>query len=107
MARRYRSRVTTSIHETAEGLWVAGLVDEETMRKFHEACLGPVRPLTAAQIRRLQEGEGAGNSGSPGATALESPPGGITAPDEGRLQGYRDRRCRRAVLIPTDRAGRV
>jgi putative transcriptional regulator len=48
-----------SIHETAEGLHVAGIMDKQTMRKFDEACLTPVRPLTAAEIRALREREGA------------------------------------------------
>ncbi len=48
-----------SIHETAEGLHDAGVMDKQTMRKFDEACLTPVRPLTAAEIRALREREGA------------------------------------------------
>lgn len=35
-----------SIHETAEGLHAAGVMDKQTMRKFDEACLTPVLPLT-------------------------------------------------------------
>jgi putative transcriptional regulator len=34
-------------------------MDKQTMRKFDEACLTPVRPLTAAEIRALREREGA------------------------------------------------
>ena len=48
-----------SIHETAEGLHDAGVMDKQTMRKFDEACLTPVRPLTAAESRALREREGA------------------------------------------------
>jgi putative transcriptional regulator len=33
-------------------------MDKQTMRKFDEACLTPVRPLTAAEIRALREREG-------------------------------------------------
>jgi putative transcriptional regulator len=47
-----------SIHETAEGLHAVGVMDKQTMRKFDEACLTPVRPLTAAEIRALREREG-------------------------------------------------
>ena len=46
MAKQYRSRAMASIHETAEGLHAAGVMDKRTMRKFDEACLTPVRPLT-------------------------------------------------------------
>jgi putative transcriptional regulator len=48
-----------SIHETAEGLHAAGVMDKQTMRKFDEACLTPVRPLTPVEIRALREREGA------------------------------------------------
>jgi putative transcriptional regulator len=48
-----------SIHETAEGLLSAGVMDKQTMRKFDEACLTPVRPLSAEEIRALREREGA------------------------------------------------
>ena len=48
-----------SIHETAEGLHAAGVMDKQTMRKFDEACLTAVLPLTANEIRALREREGA------------------------------------------------
>jgi hypothetical protein len=48
-----------SIHETAEGLHNAGVMDKQTMRKFDDACLTPVRPLSAEEIRALREREGA------------------------------------------------
>lgn len=59
MTKQYRSRAMASIHETAEGLHAAGLLDKRTMREFDEACLTPVRPMTAAEIRALREREGA------------------------------------------------
>lgn len=59
MTKQYRSPVMASIHETAEGLHAAGVMDKQTMRKFDDACLTPVRPLTAAEIRALREREGA------------------------------------------------
>jgi putative transcriptional regulator len=59
MTKQYRSKIMASIHETAEGLHDAGVMDKQTMRKFDEACLTPVRPLTAAEIRALREREGA------------------------------------------------
>ena len=59
MTRQYRSEVMASIHETAEGLHAAGVMDKQTMRKFDEACLTAVLPLTAKEIRALREREGA------------------------------------------------
>ena len=59
MIRQYRSRAMASIHETAEGPHAAGVMDKQTMRKFDKACLTPVRPLMAAEIRALREREGA------------------------------------------------
>jgi putative transcriptional regulator len=48
-----------SIHETAEGLHAAGVMDKLTMRKFDDACLTPVLTLTPDDIRALREREGA------------------------------------------------
>ncbi len=59
MARQYKSSVMASIHETAEGLHAAGVLDKQTMRKFDTACLTPVRPLSSDEIRALREREGA------------------------------------------------
>lgn len=59
MTKQYRSRAMASIHETAEGLHAAGVMDKQTMRKFDAACLTPVRPLAAGEIRALREREGA------------------------------------------------
>jgi putative transcriptional regulator len=59
MAKQYRSSVMASIHETAEGLHTAGIMDKQTMRKFDDACLTPVRPLSPQDIRALREREGA------------------------------------------------
>ena len=56
----YLSPVMASIHETAEGLHAAGVMDKQTMCKFDEACLTPVRPLSAEEICALREREGAG-----------------------------------------------
>lgn len=59
MKKQYRSAVMASVHETAEGLHNAGVMDKQTMRKFDDACLTPVRPLSAEEIRALREREGA------------------------------------------------
>ncbi len=59
MKRQYGSDILAAIHETAEGLHQAGLIDRKTMREFDEACLTPVPKLTADEIRALREREGA------------------------------------------------
>lgn len=59
MTKQYRSPVMASIHETAEGLRAAGVMDKQTMRRFDEACLTPVRPLQPTEIRALRERENA------------------------------------------------
>ena len=59
MGKQYRSRVMAAIHETAEDLHAAGLMNKRTMREFDAACLTPVRPLRAEEIRALREHEGA------------------------------------------------
>jgi len=58
MTKQYRSAAMASIHETAEGLHNAGVMDKQTMRQFDDACLTPVRPLGAEEIRALREREG-------------------------------------------------
>ena len=59
MTKQYRSPVMASIHETAEGLRAAGVMDKMTMRQFDEACLTPVRALAPEEIRGVREREGA------------------------------------------------
>jgi putative transcriptional regulator len=55
--KNYGSRLLASIHETARGLRRAGVMAEQTMRKFDVLCLTPVRPLTPRQIRNLRRRE--------------------------------------------------
>src|ERR1039457_5442370 len=59
MNKQYRSPLMGSIHETAEGLDAAGVMDKRTMRVFDELCLTPVRPLKPKAIRALRLREGA------------------------------------------------
>src|SRR5271154_1381596 len=59
MAKQYRSSMMASIHETAEGLRAAGVMDKQTMRKVDDECLTPVRSLAPEEIRNLREREGA------------------------------------------------
>jgi putative transcriptional regulator len=59
MKKQYSSPLMASIHETAEGLHSAGVMDKRTMREFDDLCLTPVRPLRPAEIRALRLREGA------------------------------------------------
>lgn len=58
MSKQYRSPIMASIHETAEDLTAAGIMDKRTLREFDQLCLTPVRPLTAQEIRSLRLREG-------------------------------------------------
>lgn len=58
MAKQYRSKVMASIHETAEDLHSAGVMDKRTLREFDALCLTPVQTLTPEEIRRLRLREG-------------------------------------------------
>jgi putative transcriptional regulator len=57
MKKQYRSRLMASVHETAEGLHEAGVMDKRTLRKFDELCLTPVKPLQPEEIRALRQRE--------------------------------------------------
>jgi putative transcriptional regulator len=51
-----------AVHETAEDLHAAGLLNKQTMREFDELCLTPVRVLSPEEIRELRLREGASQS---------------------------------------------
>ena len=53
----YKSDVKAAIHETALDLHEAGLIDKQTMRRFDESCLTPVRKFAPDEIRALRERE--------------------------------------------------
>ena len=57
MKKQYRSRLMASVHETAEGLHEAGVMDKRTLRNFDELCLTPVKPLQPEEIRALRQRE--------------------------------------------------
>jgi putative transcriptional regulator len=42
------------VHESAQGLYDAGLVDVKTMRTFDAMCLPEVRDLTPQEIKKLR-----------------------------------------------------
>ncbi|WP_116366884.1 helix-turn-helix domain-containing protein [Parahaliea mediterranea] len=43
------------VHESAKDLHKAGVMDELTLREFDALCLPPVKPLNAADIRRIRK----------------------------------------------------
>jgi putative transcriptional regulator len=59
MKKQYSSSLMASIHETAEGLHVAGIMNKRTMREFDDMCLTPVQPLKPKEIRAVRLREGA------------------------------------------------
>ena len=59
MRKQYRSSIMASVHETAEGLYDAGIMSKRTMRDFDDLCLTTVLPLKSKEIRALRLREGA------------------------------------------------
>ncbi|OGT78254.1 MAG: transcriptional regulator [Gammaproteobacteria bacterium RIFCSPLOWO2_02_FULL_56_15] len=55
--KKYRSEVLGAIHETASDLYEAGVMNKQTLRKFDELCLTPIRPMQPAEIRALRRRE--------------------------------------------------
>jgi putative transcriptional regulator len=56
MTRRPKpSRILAAVHEAARDLHDAGAKDAVTMRRFDILCLPLVRPLKAADIRRIRK----------------------------------------------------
>ena len=57
MGKQYRSNIMASIHETAEDLYEASLMEKRTMREFDGLCLTPISPLKPEEIRDIRERE--------------------------------------------------
>jgi hypothetical protein len=57
VSRKYRSDAIAAIHETLEALHDVGAVDKQTMRRFDDACLTPIRPLSLQEIKAIRERE--------------------------------------------------
>jgi len=43
-----------AVHESAHGLYDAGVIDATTMREFDVLCLPPVKELTPNQIKKIR-----------------------------------------------------
>ena len=55
MTNKKGSPILDAIHETAQDLRDAGLLDEMTMREFDAQCLSPVPDYSAEDIRTIRE----------------------------------------------------
>jgi len=48
------SRLLNEMHESMTGLYDAGLISTDDMRKFDAACLPPIKQYTPAQIKKIR-----------------------------------------------------
>ena len=51
MAKKYRSEILASIHETMEALHEIGSIDQHTMREFNDACLTQARSAALEEVK--------------------------------------------------------
>lgn len=47
-------KILDAVHETAKGLYDAGLVDATTMRKFDALCLEPIEEMSKTHIKQIR-----------------------------------------------------
>jgi putative transcriptional regulator len=52
-----KNKVLKTVHEAAQGLTAAGVMDKQTMREFDALCLPPVKQLSKEEIKRIRERE--------------------------------------------------
>ena len=53
--RKKKSAILEAVHETAQGLHRAGVMDQITLREFDRMCLPPVESLEPEQIKQIRE----------------------------------------------------
>jgi len=53
--RKTKSSILEAVHETAQGLHKAGVMDQVTLREFDRLCVPPVEPLEPEQIKQIRE----------------------------------------------------
>jgi len=53
------SRILKTIHETAQDLHAAGVMNKKTMREFDALCLPPLKVYSPMQIQKMREKCGA------------------------------------------------
>jgi len=60
MKKKYQSKILGAIHEEAQSLYEAGVIDDIGMKEFDDACLVPTRtkktvmPLASAKVNTPQ-----------------------------------------------------
>jgi putative transcriptional regulator len=52
---KYKSRLLSAVHETAQDLNKLGFIDKRKMREYDFLCVEPVSAYSAEQIRSLRE----------------------------------------------------
>ena len=57
MSKKYKSDAMAAIHEMMVDLHVGGVIDKQTMRRFDDACLTPIRSLKPEEIKAIREKE--------------------------------------------------
>jgi putative transcriptional regulator len=50
-----KSAILDAVHETAQGLHAAGVMDQITLREFDRLCLPPIEPLQPEEIKKIRE----------------------------------------------------
>ena len=53
--RKTKSPILEAVHETAAGLFKAGVMDQITLREFDRLCMPPVEPLAPDQIKQIRD----------------------------------------------------
>lgn len=52
MTKKTESPILAAVHETAEGMYRAGVMDQITLHEFDQLCVPPVEPLDPAGTKR-------------------------------------------------------
>ncbi len=52
-----KSKILKTIHEAAQGLTAAGVMDKKTMKEFDALCLPPIKQFTKEDIKKIRERE--------------------------------------------------
>jgi putative transcriptional regulator len=53
--RKTKSMIIEAVHDTAKGMYKAGVMDQVTLREFDRLCLPPIEPLKPEQIKKIRE----------------------------------------------------
>ena len=53
-----KSRILETVHETAQGLYEAGVMDQVTMREFDLMCLPKIEKLEPQKIKAIRIPDG-------------------------------------------------